>query len=153
MVKQVVLFVCTGNSARSQIAEALLRRRAGYRFDVYSAGLEAQGVNPYTIRVLEEIGVDTSAHTSDRIFDYIGKLAPDYLITVCSHAEKNCPHVWPGATTRLHWPFDDPAAVGGSDERRLAAFRSARGEIEKRVVQWLAEGARVTPAQPLPTLP
>lgn len=141
-MKKVVLFVCTGNSARSQMAEALLRKYAGSRYEAHSAGLEAQGINPYTIRVLEEIGVDTSVHTSDRIFDYIGKLVPDYLITVCSRAEEKCPHIWPGATTRLHWPFDDPAAVQGSDARVLDAFRKTRSQIDERIRLWLAEQPR-----------
>jgi arsenate reductase len=151
-MKEVMLFVCTGNSARSQMAEGLLRKHAGDRFDVYSAGLEAHGINPLTVRVLDEIGIDTSAHTSDEIFAYIGKIQPDYLVTVCSHAEKNCPHVWPGKTTRLHWPFDDPATATGSDEHRLDEFRRVRIEIERRIVEWLASPVAVTPAQPSTTL-
>lgn len=141
-MKTVVLFVCTGNSARSQMAEGLLRRRAGDKYDVFSAGLEPQGINPNTVRAMNEIGIDISGHTSDKILDYIGKIVPAYLITVCSHAEKNCPHIWPGVTTRLHWPFDDPAAVNGSDERCMKEFRRVRDRIDARVVDWLAEQRR-----------
>ncbi len=135
--KPRVLFLCTGNSARSQMAEALLRKYAGDRFEVHSAGLEPKGVHPLTIRVLEEIGVDTRAHTSKPLTDYIGKTHFGYLITVCSNADERCP-IFPGMGVRLHWPFEDPAAFQGSEEEKLARFRTVRDQIDERIRAWLA---------------
>ncbi len=132
-----VLFICTGNSARSQMAEALLRRHAGERFEVHSAGLEPKGIHPFTRRVLAEIGIDMAGQSSKDLGTYLGNLHFGYLITVCSNAEERCP-IFPGVSTRLHWPFDDPAAVSGSDAENLAAFREARDQIEKRLLAWLA---------------
>jgi len=120
------------------MAEALLRRRRP-EFDVHSAGLEAQGVNPYTLDVLGELGIDTSPLVSETVFDYIGKaFRPTYLVTVCARAEKNCPMIWPGQTIRLHWPFDDPAAASGSPEHVRAEFRRIRDEIDARINAFLA---------------
>lgn len=138
MRKTRVLFLCTGNSARSQMAEALLRKYAGEHFEVHSAGLEPKGVNPYTIRVLDEIGVDTSQHTSKTLMTYIGKVHFGYLITVCSNAEDNCP-IFPGMGMRLHWPFEDPAAFTGSDQEILGKFRQVRDQIDAKIRAWLAE--------------
>ena len=138
MRKTRVLFLCTGNSARSQMAEALLRKYADQHFEVHSAGLEPKGVNPYTIRVLDEIGVDTSQHTSKTLITYIGKVHFGYLITVCSNAEENCP-IFPGMGMRLHWPFEDPAAYVGSDEETLEKFREVREQIDAKIRAWLAE--------------
>lgn len=138
MSKARVLFLCTGNSARSQMAEALLRKYAGDHFEVYSAGLEPKGLNPYTIKVLEEIGVDTSQHYSKTLDTFMGKVHFGYLITVCSNAEENCP-VFPGMGVRLHWPFEDPAAYEGSEEETLQKFREVRDQIDARVRQWLKE--------------
>ena len=135
--KTRVLFLCTGNSARSQMAEALLRKYAGDRFEVHSAGLEPKGVHPLTIQVLEEIGVDTSMHTSKPLTAYIGKVHFGYLITVCSNAEERCP-IFPGMGMRLHWPFEDPVTFDGSDEERLAKFREVRDQIDERICDWLA---------------
>ncbi len=136
-MKTKVLFLCTGNSARSQMAEALLRKHGGERFDVFSAGLEPSGVNPLTIRVMQEQGIDMSGHWSKSVQEYLGKVRFDYVITVCSKADKNCP-IFPGASVRLHWPFDDPAAAVGSEGERLAAFRRVRDEVEARIRAWLA---------------
>jgi arsenate reductase len=133
-----VLFLCTGNSARSQMAEALLRKHAGDRFEVHSAGLEPKGIHPLTIRVLEEIGVDASAHTSKPLTNYIGKMHFGYLITVCSNADERCP-IFPGMGVRLHWPFEDPAAFQGSEEEKLAKFREVRDQIDERIRAWLAD--------------
>lgn len=138
MSKARVLFLCTGNSARSQMAEALLRKYAGDHFEVYSAGLEPKGLNPYTIKVLEEIGVDTSQHYSKTLDTFMGKVHFGYLITVCSNAEENCP-VFPGMGVRMHWPFEDPAAFVGSEEETLQKFRQVRDQIDARVRQWLKE--------------
>lgn len=138
MTKARVLFLCTGNSARSQMAEALLRKYAGEHFEVYSAGLEPKGINPYTVRVLDEIGVDTSQHSSKTLDSFIGRVHFGYLITVCSNAEDNCP-IFPGMGVRLHWPFEDPAAFVGSEEETLAKFREVRDQIDARVRAWLVE--------------
>ena len=136
MNKPKVLFLCTGNSARSQMAEALLRKFAGDRFDVYSAGLEPSVVNPNTIRVMEEIGVDMRTHRSKNLGEYLGKVHFAYLITVCDRAEQKCP-IFPGMGIRLHWPFEDPAVVTGSDELKIQKFRQVRDQIELRVLEWL----------------
>jgi arsenate reductase len=141
--KPKVLFLCTGNSARSQMAEAFLRKYTGDRFEVHSAGLEPSVVNPYTIRAMEEIGVDMSAHRSKSLTEYMGKVHFAYMITVCDRAEQKYP-IFPGMGVRLHWPFEDPAAITGSEEEKLAGeaklarFRQVRGEIEKKIVEWIA---------------
>jgi arsenate reductase len=137
--KTRVLFLCTGNSARSQMAEAFLRRYGSDRFVVHSAGLDPQGLNPLTVRVMEEKGYDLSSHTSKGIKGYLGKVLFQYLITVCADAEKSCPTVWPGVSHRLHWFFEDPAAFEGSEEERLAKFREVRDQIELKVKDWVAE--------------
>ena len=136
MDKTRVLFLCTGNTARSQMAEGWLRKIAGERFEVYSAGLEPSVVNPLTIRVMEEAGVDMSGAYSKSLRDFIGKVHFGYLITVCSKAEEKCP-IFPGMGVRLHWPFDDPAAVAGTEEERLAFFRKVRDEIKEQVAEWV----------------
>ncbi len=134
--KTRVLFLCTGNSARSLIAEALLRKHGGDRFEVHSAGLEPKGINPYTRRVLAEVGIDMAGQSSKDLKTYLGQQHFGYLITVCSNAEERCP-VFPGVSIRLYWPFEDPAAVAGSDDEKLAAFRAARDQIEARIVEWV----------------
>lgn len=134
-----IIFICTGNSARSQMAEALLRQQAGDRFEVYSAGLEPKGINPFTIRVMDEIGVSLDGHRSKSLYEYMGKLTFDTVITVCGHADASCPApLWAGGT-KLHWPFDDPAAVDGTDETKLAKFREVRDQINRRIQVWLSE--------------
>jgi len=133
-----VLFLCTGNSARSQMAEAFLRKHAGDRFEAHSAGLEPKGINPYTIRVMDEIGIDIRGQSSKDVMTYMGRVRFGYVITVCDNAEKNCP-IFPFATTRLHWPFEDPARFEGPDEAKLAKFRNARDLIDARIKTWLAE--------------
>jgi len=136
-----VLFLCTGNSARSQMAEAFLRKYADDRFEAYSAGLEPKPLHPLTIKVMEEIGVDMSGHTSKGFETYLGKLLFQYLITVCDEAEKNCPVTWPGVSNRLHWYFEDPAAFLGAEQEKLAKFRQVRDQIDGKVRAWLAEEA------------
>lgn len=135
-----VLFLCTGNSARSQMAEALLREAAGERFEAYSAGLEPKGVHPLTIQVLQELGIETTPLRSKSLNEYIGKMSFDALITLCSDAEERCPF-FPGSGERLHWPFDDPAAVSGSAEEKLAAFRRVRDQILAAIQGWVAQPA------------
>ncbi len=132
-----VLFLCTGNSARSQMAEGMLRNLAGIRFEVFSAGLEPQGINPLAAKVMKEIGLDLSGHESKAIDQFLGEHFA-YVITVCSQAESRCP-IFPGATIRLHWPFDDPAAVQGTEEQKLAKFREIRDQIQARIASWLKE--------------
>lgn len=136
--KKKVLFLCTGNSCRSQMAEAWLRSLGGDSFEVYSAGLDPHGVNPYTIKVMEEAGVDMSDHRSKDLDEYMGKMDFDYLITVCGNADERCPF-FPGIGTRLHWPFEDPAAFMGPEAEKLAAFREIREQIKTKIQAWLDE--------------
>ena len=139
MSKAKVLFLCTGNSSRSQIAEALLRRYAGDKFDVYSAGLEPKGINSYTKKVMQEIGITLEGHYAKYVHEYMGKLNFGYLITVCSEAEEKCPATFPGVSHRLHWSFEDPAAFIGSDEEKFQKFRDVHDRIDQRIKNWLAE--------------
>ncbi len=137
--RQRVLFLCTGNSARSQMAEAFLRHYGGDRFEVYSAGLEPKGIHPLTIQAMNEIGFLMKEHSSKGVNVYLGKVLVQYRITVCDQAEQNCPTMWPGVNQRLHWSFEDPAAFEGSAEERLAKFREVRDQIEQKVRDWVAE--------------
>jgi arsenate reductase (thioredoxin) len=128
-----VLFLCTHNSARSQMAEGFLRVMAGDRFEAGSAGTEKTSVNPLAIRVMAERGVDISAHAS-KLFS--GLESWDYLVTVCDDANERCPWV-PGSVKRLHWSFPDPSRATGTEEERLAVFRRVRDQIEQRLTAWL----------------
>jgi len=132
--KKRVLILCTGNSARSQMAEGLLRTIAGDRYEVFSAGVAPSHVRPEAIEVMSELGIDLSSHRSKSVDEFAGQRF-DYVITVCDNAAENCP-VFPGSTKRIHWSFDDPAGVTGSEEDRLAAFRHSRDEIRKRLEQF-----------------
>ena len=138
-----VLFLCTGNSARSQMAEGFLRKYAPERFEAHSAGLEPKPLHPLTVKVMEEVGVDMSGHKSKGFETYLGKVHFEYLITVCDEAEKNCPTVWPGVNNRLHWYFEDPAALVGTEAEKLAKFRQVRDQIDQKVKAWVAEQAMV----------
>ncbi len=138
MKKTKVLFLCTGNSARSQMAEAFLRKYAGDEFEVYSAGIRPLGIVPYTIRVMEEIGISLEGHHSKRVDEYIGKIDFDYLITVCASAEKQCP-VFPGMGERIHWDLEDPVMQIGDEEEKLQKFREVRDKIDKLIKEWLSE--------------
>ena len=117
------------------MAEGLLRHEAGDRFEVFSAGTKPTQVRPEAIEAMAEIGIDISTHRSKSVDEFVGQPL-DYVITVCSDANETCP-VFPGATRRLHWPFDDPAAVEGSDAARQAAFRRIRGQIQGRIMLFL----------------
>lgn len=139
MDKTRVLFLCTGNSARSQMAEVFLRYYAGDRFEAHSAGLEPKPINPLTLAVMEEIGFDLSEQRSKGVEVYLGKTHFEYLITVCDDADKNCPTVWPGVNQRLHWSFEDPAQFVGTEEQKLAKFRQVRDAIQERVKAWLTQ--------------
>jgi len=131
--------LCTGNSARSQMAEAFLRKYAGDRFEVYSAGLEpARGVHPLTIKVMEELGYDMSGHYAKDVRQFVGQLHFGYVITVCDRAEQSCP-IFPGITQRLHWSLEDPAAFEGDEQAKLAKFREVRDQVEAHVKAWVEE--------------
>ena len=138
-----VLFLCTGNSARSQMAEALLRKHGGQFFEVYSAGTQPKGIHPLTLQVLQEAGIDMSQHYSKALTEYMGKLHFGYLITVCDRAEQSCP-IFPGMGQRLHWPFEDPAAFQGLPEAALQKFRQVRDQIEAKILAWLDEMSPAT---------
>jgi arsenate reductase (thioredoxin) len=131
-----VLILCTGNSARSQMAEGLLRHLGGGRFDVSSAGTRPAGVRAEAVEAMREVGVDISRHRSKSVGEFEGE-AFDYVITVCDNARANCP-VFPSATRRVHWSFDDPATVEGELETRLDAFRRVRDQIAARLREFVA---------------
>ena len=131
-----ILFVCTGNSARSQMAEAFARHYGGGRVEVASAGTEPRGLNPYAVEVMRERGIDISHHAS-KPFSEAQARTMDAVITVCGDAEARCP-VLPPEVKRLHWPLPDPARAKGSREELLAVFRASRDEIEARVRDLLA---------------
>lgn len=130
-----IMFLCTGNSCRSQIAEGFARALGGEAFEVYSAGLEPQGLNPQAVEVMREAGIDISRQTSDEIDpDLLDRM--DYAITLCGHAEERCP-ITPAHVRRLHWPFDDPAKATGSQEEVMKEFRRVRDEIQKRIEEFI----------------
>jgi arsenate reductase len=135
VTRRRVLFVCTHNSARSQMAEGFLRARAGDRVEVASAGTEATRVHPLAIRAMDEVGIDLRGHTSKTLDRFLGE-PWDYVITVCDSANERCP-IFPGRTTRLHWSFDDPSQATGTDEERLRTFRRVRDEIARAIADWL----------------
>lgn len=137
--KPAVLILCTGNTARSQMAEAFLKRYAGESLEVYSAGYEPKEINPFTRQVMAEKGFDLSGHCAKSVMDFLGKKQFRYLIIVCAAAEQTCPKQFPGVTFRLFWPFDDPAAATGTDEEKLAKFREVRDKIEARLIAWLQD--------------
>jgi arsenate reductase len=139
MAKLNVLILCTGNSCRNILAEAMLKKHAGDRFNVFSAGLDPKGVHPTTLQVLEEVGIDTSDLESTHVEKYLGHQYIHYLIVVCHHAQQYCPSVFPGIIERYFWPFEDPPAFEGSEEEKLNKFREVRDKIEERMVQWLIE--------------
>ncbi len=132
-----VLILCTGNSARSQMAEGLFRQEAGDAYEVFSAGTRPAQVRPEAIAVMREIGIDISGHRSKSVDEFTGERL-DLVITVCDNANETCP-VFPGAAPRLHWPFQDPAAVAGSEEQRKAAFRAIRDQIHARIRAFLGD--------------
>jgi arsenate reductase (thioredoxin) len=135
-----VLFVCTGNSARSILAEALLRHNGGDDFEVHSAGTEPKGINPFTERVLDEAGLDHRWARSKSVSEYLGQ-SFDYVVTVCDQARQTCP-VFPGVHESLHWGYEDPAAVEGTEEQRLAAFRSTLTMMAGRIQSFITLARR-----------
>jgi arsenate reductase len=138
--KQRVLILCTGNSARSQMAEGLLRDMAGDRFEVASAGVSPSSVRPEAIEAMKEEGIDISSHTSKSVDAFLDQEF-DYVITVCDNANEQCP-VFPGNTTRIHWSFEDPAEAGGNLEDRLKVFRSVREKIREKLEGFAKEKSR-----------
>lgn len=139
-----VLVLCTANSARSQMGEGLIRRFGGDRFEVSSAGTHPSHVNPFAIEAMREIGIDITGQRSKSVDEFRGHEF-DFVITVCDNAAENCP-VFPGATRRVHWPFEDPAAAAGSDADRLAAFRRVRDLMRERFASFVEAPDRATEA-------
>ena len=147
MSKPRVIFICTGNSARSQMAEGLLRALAGDYFEVFSAGTQPKGsILPEVLEVMREVGIDISSQWSKSVMEYLGKVNFGYVITVCADAEKNCPAVFLNMGTHEHWPFDDPAKFVGDEEQRIESTRRVRGQIEERLRLWLTE-LNITPKE------
>lgn len=145
MIKPNVLFLCTGNSARSQMAEGLLRALAGDHYEVFSAGTEPKGrILSEVEEAMREVGVDISSQRSKSVGEYLGKKVFAHVVTVCADAEENCPAVFLTMGTHEHWPFDDPAKA--DNESRLALTRAVRDQIEQRLRSWLSEQG-VTPSE------
>jgi arsenate reductase len=140
MAKPKVLFLCTGNSARSQMAEGLLRAMAGDRFEVLSAGTNPGGVNQLAIEAMQEIGVDISKHRSKNVNEFLGKPI-EYVVTVCDRAKESCP-IFPGTHKFLSWSLDDPAAATGTKEEKLQLFRRIRDEINRNIELQFMPGTR-----------
>lgn len=142
MTKQKVLFVCIHNSARSQMAEELLRKLAGQNFEIESAGIEPGKLNPVVVEVLKEIGIDISLKKTQAVHDLLKQSKSyDYVITVCDETSaERCP-VFPGTAKRLHWGFTDPSQFQGSWESRLEQTRAVRHQIELKIRQWLDQSA------------
>jgi len=136
MKKTRVIFLCTGNSARSQMAEDFLRYYASEYFEVCSAGFDARGIHPLTEKVMEERGIQLTSHTSKNLDQYLGHVHFGITITVCDKAEKICPS-YPSMGTRLYWPFPDPSTFEGTEEEKLEFFRKIRSSIEEKILEWL----------------
>jgi arsenate reductase (thioredoxin) len=142
-----VLILCTANSARSQMAEGLLRREAGPSCEVFSAGTSPTRVRPEAIAVMHEAGIDISGHHSKSVEEFVGQDF-DYVVTVCDNARETCP-VFPAGTRSIHWSIEDPAENDGSEEERLAAFRRARDELQERLRAFVREQATSPGEAPL----
>ena len=134
-----VLFLCTGNSARSQMAEGYLRHAAGDRFEALSAGISPKGLNPLAVEAMRELGIDISQQTSKDVATLLGQHIP-YVVTVCDNAKERCP-IFPGAWKFLHWSLEDPAAADGTHEQKLAVFRRVRDEIAANIEREFVQGA------------
>ncbi|PKO04964.1 MAG: protein-tyrosine-phosphatase [Chloroflexi bacterium HGW-Chloroflexi-3] len=143
MNKTRVLILCTGNSARSQMGEGLLKHLTGVRFDVLSAGTSPSTLNPYAVLAMAEIGIDIRDQYSKSLNQFLTQEF-DYVITVCDHAAEVCP-IFPGTAKRIHWSFPDPAAIEGDHQARLAAFVQVRDAIKVRLDQWLVELEKTEP--------
>ena len=136
--KERVLFLCTGNSCRSQMAEGLLRSLDGDRFEACSAGTDPRGVNPNAVAAMQELGIDIRDQKSEHVEAYLGS-GVDTVISVCDSAASNCP-TFPERVRRIHWSFDDPAGATGTTEERMAVFRRVRDEIDRALKNWIAGG-------------
>jgi arsenate reductase (thioredoxin) len=134
-----VLFLCTGNSARSQMAEAFMKKYASDTFIADSAGIEPKGIHPLTIQVMQEMGIDMSGHRSKDLQEFMGRKHSSYIITVCGHADQNCPRGLWSTGQKIHWPFEDPAAFEGTETEKLAKFREVRDQIDQRVRNFIKE--------------
>ena len=134
-----VLFLCTGNSARSQMAEGMLGHYAGGCYEVFSAGLEPRSVKPLAVKAMDEIGIDISNQTSKGIDRFLGKETIHYAVFVCEKAEENCPSIYTLALNKLSWHMEDPAAFEGREDKKIEKFRETRGELDSRIKRWLAE--------------
>jgi arsenate reductase (thioredoxin) len=141
-----VLFVCTGNSARSIMAEALLRKHGGGAFEVFSAGTHPRGINPLTLRVLEDAGLATRGLRSKSVEEFLGQHF-DFVITVCDQARQVCP-VFPGSQESMHWGYDDPGEATGTDDERLAAFRSVFTQLGLRINEFIVVANRFAVGRP-----
>ena len=138
--KPMILVLCTGNSARSQMAEAFLRKYKSDRFQAASAGTQPKfEVHPLAVRVMQEIGIDIGKQRPKDSNDFLGKASVRHVLIVCDNANQSCPRIWPGAFSRTFMPFDDPAAVAGSEAEKLAVFRRVRDEIDKAMRAWAPE--------------
>lgn len=138
--KPAVLFLCSANTCRSQMAEAFLRKHAGDRFVAHGAGLApGEDIHPLARRAMAEVGLDMAGQRPKAAGEYLGRRAFRYVVIVCDRAASRCPSSWPGVTERLFWPFEDPAALEGTEEERLARFREVRDLIEAKVLSWLRD--------------
>ena len=135
MSRVKVLFLCTGNSARSQMAEGYLRHVAGDEFEAMSAGVEPKGLNPLAVEAMKEIGIDISHQTAKDVREFLGQAIP-YVITVCDNAQARCP-IFPRTYKFLHWSLQDPVEATGSHDEKLAVFRRVRDEVAQRIQQEL----------------
>jgi arsenate reductase (thioredoxin) len=132
-----ILFLCTGNSCRSQMAEGFLRKYAGDRFEVFSAGLDPRPVHPLAVKVMDEIGIDISGQQSKGVDTVLGKQSFKHAIFVCEQAEENCPSIYPFALEKLSWPFEDPAVFEGNEDEVVDKFRQVRDQIDRKIQAWL----------------
>lgn len=137
-MKPSVLFLCTGNSARSQMAEGYLRHVAGERFEALSAGIAPKGLHPLAIEAMQELGIDISGQQSKDVSALLGQRIP-YVVTVCDHAKERCP-IFPGSYKQLHWSLEDPAAARGTQDEQLAVFRRVRDQIIAHIEQEFRPG-------------
>ena len=137
--KPIVLFLCTRNSARSQMAEAWLRELANERYVAASAGLEPSQIHPMTIQVMEEVGLPLDGHRPKPISEFLGRVPVRHIFVVCESAEKNCPRIWPFGGQLKLWPFEDPASQEGDEFIQLAKFRQVRDQVQQQIRTWLQE--------------
>ncbi|OXS57359.1 arsenate reductase (thioredoxin) [Cohnella sp. CIP 111063] len=142
MTKPLVYFLCTGNSCRSQMADGFLNALGGHLYEVKSAGLEAHGLNPRAVKVMEEAGVDISSNSSDVIDPDILNRAT-YVITLCGHADEHCPVISNPNVIKWHWGFDDPAKAAGTEDEVMSQFREVRNAIKARVERFVQEGKTI----------